>query len=176
MAGTKQAQHEAGWRRPLWKKFVRGSLVFFAVCLLGVGTAGYFVVHSQAFHRYVLLKMEKMMDAATGGRTTIENFAVQWPTLTIDFYGLTLRGTEPPGSPALLSTPHVQAELTLRSFWRRDINLDAVVIDHLVVHILVDPGGNTNIPRLATALWQSNNNAPSGMIGLALKHFSLKAR
>ena len=77
------APPDAGRRKSRAKRLLRWSLIFFSTFLFVAGTTTYIVIHSQAFHRYVLVKIEKSVEAATGCRTTINDFAVRWSTLRV---------------------------------------------------------------------------------------------
>ena len=79
------------------------------------------------------------------------SFAIHWSTLSLDFYGVKLRGTEPPAQPPLFAADHLNVGLQIVSILRRKINLSRVVLDRPALYLRVDAQGRSNLPASANA-------------------------
>ena len=87
------------------------------------------------------------VDQSTGGRAQIRSFDFNLSTLTAHLYGIVIRGTEKPDAPPLLQIDKLTVGLKIKSVFRRQISLSELLIEHPVVHVQVDRGGNSNIPH-----------------------------
>ncbi len=173
MSQTERVAHGRGSSRNRRRWLLRWSLAVVIIVLLAMSITGYLVVRSQAFHRYLLAKMEQKADVATGGRTEIADFTFRWSSLTLKLYDLTFHGTEPPGSPALFRATRLEVNLSVDSLLRRTISLDELMLDHPVLHLLVNKEGKSNIPEPAAKQNQESNRERLNVFGLAVKHFVL---
>ena len=119
----------------MWKK-TAGRIALAAFALLGlVALAAFLLVRTDAFHRFVLQKITQATSDATGGRLEVGRFAIHWSALSVDFYGVKLRGTETPAQPPLFAADHLNVGLRIVSILRRKINLSRVVLDLSLIHI-----------------------------------------
>ena len=135
----------------MWKK-TAGRIALAAFALLGlVALAAFLVVRTDAFHRFVLQKITQATSDATGGRLEVESFAIHWRALSVDFYGVKLRGTETPAQPPLFAADHLNVGLQIVSILRRKINLSRVVLDRPALYLRVDAQGRSNLPASANA-------------------------
>ena len=135
----------------MWKKTAgRIALAAFALLAL-VALAAFLLVRTDAFHRFVLQKITQATSDTTGGRLEVGSFAIHWSALSVDFYGVKLRGTEPPAQPPLFAADHLNVGLKIVSILRRKINLSRVVLDRPALYLRVDAQGRSNLPASANA-------------------------
>ena len=111
------------------------------------GLGGYLVLNSRLFHGYVVRTALQTISDVTGTRAEIGSLDLHPLELTVIVYDLRLHGSEEPSQPPLLSLDKLSAKIGVRPFSRRQITLDAVSIDHPIVHMLSDTKGTSNFPR-----------------------------
>src|ERR1700683_4169650 len=85
-----QAKRMIGW-------FVLAALAL-TIVLFG---AGYAVIHTRGFNRWVLGKVIEEAQKSTGGRVEIRSMDVDWKSLDVDFYGISMYGGPAGGAPFL---------------------------------------------------------------------------
>ena len=88
----------------------------------------------------------RRLQSATGARVELRSISIRWLALRATLKGLTIHGSEPPGTEPLFSAERVDAGLRIDSFWGRKVSLDDLVIEKPQVHIRVEKNGTTNIP------------------------------
>ncbi len=129
-----------------WKRIVAwtGGIILSLLVIVVVG--GYFVLKSAGFHRYVLAKIVQEGNEATGGKVEIGNFDFRLSALTADLYDLTIRGTEPADQKPLLRVDKLTVGLKILSVLHQKVNLSELLVEHPVIHLIVDKNGRDNIP------------------------------
>ncbi|MGH9445535.1 MAG: hypothetical protein ACRD3O_07400, partial [Terriglobia bacterium] len=135
------------------------------VVILAV-VAGFFILRSRAFHRYVLATIVAKTSQGAGSQVRIGDFAFQLSGLRLDLYRVALYGSGPRNTPPLLTADRLVLGLRLVSILHRKIGLSSLRVDHPVVHMAISKQGQTNLPR------PSKSNKP----GAALNVFSLAVR
>lgn len=128
--------------RWIFKRLALAVLVLVAVIVV----AGFFVLRSRAFHRYALAKIESGAEQATGSKVQIGDLAFHLLTLRADLYRIAIRGGEPSSAPPILSMTHVGLNLKFLPLVHGRLGLSDLVIDHPVVHFIVDANGHSNLP------------------------------
>lgn len=108
-------------------------------------------MQTRAFHRFVLAKITSAASTATGGRVDIGSYRFLWSGLELEFNDIVLHGAEPPSSAPLLHVDHVLVGLRILSLWRRQMELQEVIVDQPAIHLTVDKNGNTNLPHPSPA-------------------------
>jgi translocation and assembly module TamB len=88
----------------------------------------------------------RRINAVTGGRTELRTLSIGWFSMHITLRGLILHGSEPAGSPPLLSAEEVLAGLRIDSFWGRKISLEELVLHQPAIHVRISADGATNLP------------------------------
>ncbi|HET7440725.1 MAG TPA: hypothetical protein VFJ47_05430, partial [Terriglobales bacterium] len=141
------------------------TTVLTLVILLG----GYFLLKSSGFHHYVLAKIVQQAEEATGGKVEIQNFDFHFAKLSADVYGLIIHGTEKDPNRPLLSLDRLYINLKIVSLLHHKIDLNEIIVQHPVVHLISDKNGQSNIPQPKAPKNQSNTN----IFDLGIKHVLL---
>jgi len=158
-------------RRPLkWTLWILGALVGLALLL---GLAAVLILPSAWFRDKVRERMVTEIERASGGRTEIGAFRFDWKTLTAEVSPFVLHGTEPPSERPLFRAESVAVGIKIISMMKRDIDINAVVVDRPQVNILVDAEGKTNFPepKIKRA---STKNPVEQLVDLAIGRIELK--
>ncbi len=130
-----------------WKRIVGCTVGILFSLILTTAIAGYFILRSQGFHRYVLAKIVEQGEQATGGRVEVQNFDFKFSTLTATLYSFSIHGTEPKNQKPLLTVDKLTVRLKILSVLHRHINLREIIIEHPSLHLLVNKNGISNIPQ-----------------------------
>ncbi len=117
-----------------------------ATLLLILAVAAVLVLRSGWFHEKARQRIVEELERATGGSATLGAFVFDWRLFTLQFQDLTLHGTEPANAPALLQAKSIQIGLKLVSFWKRDVDVQSVVVSEPKINLIVAADGSTNIP------------------------------
>jgi translocation and assembly module TamB len=153
-----------------WKRIIAWTGGIILSLLVIVAVAGYFVLRSEGFHRYVLAKIVREGNEATGGKVEVGNFDFRLSTLTADLYDLTIRGTEPADQKPLLRVDKLTVGLKILSVLHRKVNLSELLVEHPVVHLAVDKNGRDNIPVPSAP---KNKSSQADVFQLAVGHVLL---
>ncbi|MGH9377331.1 MAG: translocation/assembly module TamB domain-containing protein [Terriglobia bacterium] len=130
-----------------WKNNLRWPFIAIAIVLVVIMAAGFFILRSRTFHRYVLATIVEKAAQSTGSRVTIGDFTFQLSGLRVDLYRITLYGAGPTSSAPLLTADHLSLGLRIVSILSRKISLNDIEVDHPVVHIMIGKQGRANIPH-----------------------------
>ncbi|MGA9529746.1 MAG: translocation/assembly module TamB domain-containing protein [Terriglobales bacterium] len=136
--------------------------------LIGI-VGGYFFLNSGAFRRYALRKIEEDINQTTGARTRIGGLDLSLPTLTAQLHNIVVRGTEGPNAPPLLQVDELTVRLKIQSVFRHQIGLRELLIEHPVVHVLVDRQGKNNVPLAPP----NSSSGHTSIFDLAINRFGL---
>ena len=139
-----------------------------AVVVLFVFAAA-IVLHTTAFHNYVLNKARALASEQLGTRVDLQNFTLHLSTLSLDIYGLTVYGAEPYPDPPLLQIQHAQVGIRIVSILQRKWYLGSLGIDGSVAKIFTDANGNSNIPKLKS----SGGGSKTSIFDLGIRHAAL---
>jgi translocation and assembly module TamB len=136
-----------------WKKGTFRILAGIVALLLVVLVGGCIFVHTRAFRRFVINKIAEKTQQSTGEQLRIGKMEIHWSELKVDLYDLVLR--KPSMSPPpFFSCAHLAVSVRILSLWRRRFALDEVVVDRPLMHIVVTPQGQTNLPHSANTSGQ----------------------
>lgn len=144
------------------------------ILVMVIVVAGYFVLRSRAFHRYVLAQMVSRAERATGGRVQIGDFTFRLSSLRIDLYRVAIHGTERSSAPLLLWVDHVRANFKIVSLFGGEFGLSAVEINHPVVHFIVDASSRSNLPSPPGSQQPTQSKGPAEPFRMAINRFVLK--
>jgi translocation and assembly module TamB len=128
-------------RRFKWIQAGIGLLLLAGV----VGLAAYLT--SDAFRDRVRARVVAELERMTGGKVEIESFTWNLSQLHFEARGLTIHGLEAPGEEPYVRADRVAVRLKIISLVSRQVALRELVIDHLALHLIVNPDGSTNQPR-----------------------------
>jgi translocation and assembly module TamB len=149
-----------------WKRKLGWIGIVLVIIVLALGIAGYGGLHSEAFHKYVLAKIQEQASQATGAQVRIQDFALQLSSLSADAYGITIHGTEGQARTPLAQADQLAIRLKIVSLLHKKIDLNEIVLRHPVVHLLVEKNGATNLPTPP----QSNGSSSSNPFDLGIHH------
>ena len=96
--------------------------------------------------RAAIRQIEKM----TGGTVELSEFRFSPWQLRLEFFDLTVHGTEPATAPPYFHTSYVRADLRIVSFLGRRVALEELRLDHPALSVRIQPGGGSNAPRPRT--------------------------
>ena len=150
-------------------RIFRIGLIAFVVVVLLLA-AGVMVVRSRAFHRYLIATVVERAQKATGGRVELGDFTLRLSGLRVDLYRVAIHGTELDPHAPLFWVDHLAVGLRLVSLWRRQIDLQEIIVDRPVIHLSVDEHGRTNIPQTPPA---APGTKPVNLFDLAIGRFVL---
>src|SRR5579884_2939373 len=103
-------------------KVLRWIGIGILILIVVVIVAGFFVLRSDKFHRYVIARAEQTLAESTGGRVEIGSYTFQWHPLTITIHNLVVRGTEPANVRPLLSVDELDLGLKIVSLLHQKID------------------------------------------------------
>jgi translocation and assembly module TamB len=149
------------WKRTI--KWTLGSLVIF---LLITSIGGYFYLESSGFREFAIRKIVEQANEATGGKIEIGGLDFSISNLNAHLYNVTLSGTEAAGRPPLLHVDKLTVGIKVLSALRRQVALQELLIEHPVVHLLVDGQGKNNLPVAPT----SQSGSRTSVFDLAVRH------
>jgi translocation and assembly module TamB len=128
-----------------------------------------FLLNSSIFRSYLLRKVIQAVGTATGRRIQIANFQLEsWP-LTAHFYDVTIYPHEDRNDSPFVHVAEVTVRPSMRSLLQHKIDLRDLVIQHPVVNVLLDRGGN--VPQLL----RTTTNGSSGALNLSIGHVLLNS-
>lgn len=152
-----------------WKKLILWIAVVVAAVVIVAFVGGYAVLHSGAFHRYVLAKITQQAETATGGQVQVKSFNIHPSSLTASVYGLIIHGTEGPEELPLLTIDEVSVRFKIISLLQRKIGIQAIAVRHPVAHLIVNRQGQSNVPKPAA----KPSNSQVDIFKLAIGHVLL---
>ncbi len=153
---------------PWWRTVAVWVLGILTALILVLVIGVVILLHSAAFHNYVLNKVERTASESLNTRVQLQNFTLHLHNLSLDLYGLTIYGTGPGADEPLLQVEHFGLGVRLLSVLHQKWYLDNVAVDHPVVNLLVGRNGQSNLPTPKTSSSSSTN-----VFDLAIRHILL---
>jgi translocation and assembly module TamB len=144
-----------------WKKKILAMLLVMMGIAAALAGAAYIIVHTRVFTRFVLAKVIRQSESATGGRVAINRMEIHWSKLGVDFYDFAVYGHQGTSQPPLLRASHLGIGLKIVSMIRRKIDLSEIVLDEPVLDLRVNAKGETNWPSFLSS------GEPSDPVGTA---------
>jgi translocation and assembly module TamB len=115
--------------------------------LLMLAVAALLILPSAWFREKVRSRVVYEVERATGGRTELAGFRFEWQTLTAEVDSFVLHGTETNMAEPLFRADSIEARLKIISVFRKDVDLDSVVVNRPYFHLRVDANGVSNLPK-----------------------------
>ena len=140
--------------------------------LPAVLAAALVTVQTSWFHDYVRDKMVAAIENATGGKSEIGGYSLDWKTLRAQVNGFVLHGSEPSGALPLFQARSVTATLKIISVFRKKVDLQAVDVIEPRIHLIVHDDGSTNIP--SPKVKRKQKDTIETILDLAIKRFSVE--
>ena len=153
-----------------WRKLVGWTAVVIGALVLLVVVAAVVILHTSAFQRYVIAKVEQSAQKSMGARVDIQNLQIRVKTLSADIYGLVVHGTEPAAAKPLLEVPHVKMGLKIISILKLKVNLSELLVERPAVNLIVDKEGHSNLPQPPPS---QNKTGSTNVFDLAIGHVLL---
>ena len=132
-------------RRALWIALRIFTTLVAVLLILALGVV--LTLRSDWFHEQVKHRIVSELERVTGGRAELGNWIFDWRLLTVRFESLTLHGTEPAGAAPLLQAKSIEVGFKIISFWKRDVDLQSVIVTEPKVNFLVRADGSNNFPE-----------------------------
>jgi translocation and assembly module TamB len=98
------------------------------------------------FHEKVRQRIVAELERVTGGTAIVGSWVFNWQLLTVEFSDLTLHGSEPANVPPLVRARSIKVGLKIISFWKRNVDIESLLIVEPQVNLIVAADGSTNIP------------------------------
>ncbi len=111
-----------------------------------LAVSGLLILRSAWVHEKIRQRIVTEIERVTGGSVTLGNVVIDWGLLTVEFRDLTLRGTEPVSAAPLLYAKSIVVGLKIVSLWKKDVDVQTVVIRAPQVDVILAADGSTNIP------------------------------
>jgi translocation and assembly module TamB len=142
-----------------------------AVLVVAIAVAVVVLLHSSAFHAYVLRFAEQKLSAALKASVQARDFSLHFSGISpaVDIYGLAVGGAAPHADVTLLQVDHVRIAVRVTSVWYRTWYLQELRVDHPVAQLVVDPNGNSNLPHPPS----SNSQSHTSVFDLGVRHAHL---
>src|SRR5260370_10085323 len=151
------------------KKIISWTAAAILVLIVSSGvTLVLLLQHSESFRQSILARVERSLHESTGAQITIRDFHIRLSDLSMDIYGLIVRGRETDPSKPLLQTDHIHAGIRIDSFFRRTWHLTNVVINHPVAHVFINKAGETNLPQP-----EKKSSSSNSVFDLSIRQFAL---
>ena len=129
-------------RKFKWGQATLGTLLLVSVVWLGL------YLKSDAFRDLVRRKVIAQLELVTGGKVEIQSFSWKLSGLQFEARGVTIHGMEASDQAPLIHADRIAGQAKIISFFRTEIGLRSLVIDHPVIHLIVYADGTTNQPML----------------------------
>jgi translocation and assembly module TamB len=153
-----------------WKKIALWALAVMVVLVAGgVITLMLLVGHSENFRRGMLAKAADSLHESTGATLEARDFRLSLSRLTLDLYGVVVRGREADRSRPLLALDHLQVGLTIDSLLRRKWHVRSILIEHPVARLAVSRAGESNLPQPR----KSTSGGSTNIFDLAIRELKL---
>jgi len=150
--------------------------IVIVVVLVAGGLLVYTALHGGPLHQYAISRVEQELSSSLNGPVHIDNLRV-YPSLGIvDLYGATVRGSNPNGANAaasaanlpLLQVEHLHLGVRVSELLHGKVDLNNIVIDHPIVHLIINQNGQTNLPDLT-----SSSNSNTSVFDLGVRHAAI---
>ena len=124
------------------------------------------VIHTTAFHNWVIRKAQNYAATYLGVPVKVENYALNFSNLTLEVYGVTVGGAQPHPNPPLLQLQHAKVGVRIVSLLHKKWYVNEVQIDRPVVQVFVDKNGHSNLPTIKS----SGNKSNTSIFDLGIRH------
>ncbi|HEY5178081.1 MAG TPA: translocation/assembly module TamB domain-containing protein [Terriglobales bacterium] len=140
------------------------------VVLLAAAIVLVWYVRSPRFADLVRRKTIATLEDMTGGRVELHAFRWNLSKLEFEADDLTIHGLEAADQQPYAHADRIHVRLHIISFVEKRINVKDLSVDHLVVHVIVNPDGRTNAPEPKL---RSRTTPVQQLFDLAIEHLDL---
>src|ERR1700732_716166 len=92
-------------------------------------------------------KLVAAIERATGGRAELGSFRAVPLRLQVEVRDLTIHGKETPGEVPYAHIDRLTAEVKLISVLGAEFGFHSLVLEHPIIHVIVNADGTTNQPQ-----------------------------
>lgn len=128
-------------------------------------------VHSNSFREMVRSEIVAQLERVTGGKVEVGSITWSLSGLQVDVSNLTIYGKEKPGDIPYAHFDHAHVTLKVISFFRRELGLRELDVEHPVIHLIVYPDGSTNQPQ--PKIKQTSNGELEQLFALRADHLRI---
>ena len=143
------------------------------VCVLAIFIGLGWFVKSPYFADFVRSKLVETIEDATGGRVEMASFRWNLRRLSFEANDLTVHGLEPPNQLPYAHIDRALIRLHIISFLERQVSLKSVVLEHPVIHVIINADGTTNAPVPKVKI-ESNKSGVQELFDLAIARADLR--
>ncbi len=154
-------------RKRLWIEATVG------VCVLAIFIGIAWFVKSPYFADLVRRKVVETIEDATGGRVEMASFQWNLRRLSFEAKDLTVHGLEPSEQLPYAHVDSALIRLHIISFLERQVSLKSLVLEHPVIHVIVNADGTTNAPEPKVKI-ESNKSGVQELFDLAIARADLR--
>jgi translocation and assembly module TamB len=140
------------------------TVLAIALAVIAVGSG----LANPLLRRLLIEKLETL----TGAQVEIRTVSVGWFSLNANVNGLTIHGTEPKDTEALLTLEQAKVGLRIDSFWGRRVSLKELVLLKPRVHIRVEKNEDNNLPTLKRKI-QAKEPLQETLLNLHIGHLQI---
>ena len=129
-------------------------------------------LRSNSFRAMVRSETVAQLERITGGKVEIGSITWSLSGLQLDVSNLTVHGKEKPGDIPYAHFDHAHVILKIISFFRRELGLRELDVQHPVIHLIVYPDGSTNQPQ--PKIKQTSNGKLEQLFALRADHLRIR--
>lgn len=155
--------------RRLWKYL----LAFFVLGLL-VLAGGAWYMTTESFQSYVRARIIAAVEKATGGRVELGAYHTIPFRLQVEIRDFTIHGLEPAGDVPLAHVDRLVARLKVISLLETSFGFKSLVLEHPVVHLIINPDGSTNLPQPKVQLTSSTRTPVEQFFALSINRLAVR--
>lgn len=148
------------------------SLAALSGLIVLLASASLYVAQTSWFKEQIRSRIVSTVERASGGRVELKSLHYDWRSLTAEFQGFVLHGSEPAGAPPLFQAERIRIGFRIVSLLRSNIDLGSIVIDSPRAYVLVRPDGSTNIPTPRLRDFRGRT-MPQELIDLGVRRFQI---
>ncbi|MGH9659661.1 MAG: hypothetical protein ACRD96_14020, partial [Bryobacteraceae bacterium] len=149
----------------------RRILAAVAAVLLALAVSTVLALRSDWLRQRVHERIVSEIERSTGGRASLGGFDFDWKLLRVELRDLVVRGKEPEQAAPLARVTRVQIDLRVISFFRRHVDVAAVLVESPAVNLIVNEDGATNVPEPKV---KSPRTVAETILNLAVKRFAIE--
>lgn len=154
-----------------WARTVRNLLLVVAAVVIALACAGYLILHTTGFNRFVARKIIQEAEKATGSAVTIRRMEIRWSKLRVDLYGLVIQGKESDAQLPFLAAAHIAVDLKIVSLLHRKVGVSELIVDQPSLDLRVNAPGQTSVPKPAPG--STSSNPVNTVFDLAIRHLAI---
>ena len=154
-------------RRFKWGQAILGIVLLISVVWLGL------YLRSDAFRELIRRKVAAELELVTGGKVEIQSLTWNLSHLQFEAKGITIHGREAANQAPFVRVDRIAGQAQIISLFGREIGLRSLVIDHPVIHLVLNPDGSTNQPM--PKVQEQDNSPVQSLFDLAISRVEINS-